>query len=849
MRLALPGPFLPLGLVLFLLLPSGAPLQDQTQVEAWIREGDQRIRAGQFDEARQILERAQVAASALKAELLETQARCALGDAQFHLAKYAEAERTLEQCLRTSEQLQYTYGVARGHLSLSATFELTGKAVESVDHARAAIVAFEQTSDRRGRALATLQLLRVTSTPEAERRPLYERTIEDARAAGDLSLEGSALHAWGDRLFSNARYEEAFEKLQDASRAYEAVSASVALGTVHNSLGRLYRVHGRFDEALKSQLKALELHQSGNNPFLLLQSLNAVGAVYGYMGDPRALEYQEKALVLAERTSSPRIQDFVRANLASLLLQKGDYARAATTLEGVIERKLDAYLSIRYTSLAAARLGLGKPEAALEAAEKAVTVCRSGTNECITARSRRGETLMALGRDDEAIQEFRTALASIEEMRAKLLPADFLRQNFHAARENVYSSAIFLQVRQRHEREALETAEQARARAFLDLLASRDVTAPATPFVSADVAAAARRLNSTFLLYWVSDDAVYAWTVAADGSMTVRRTPVLRARLTELVRATRPAGQRWKQDTGAWRQLHELLIAPIRASLPKRAGALVTIVPHGPLLNLSFAALRDARGRYLLEDYTLHYVPAAAVLDFTGRRALSTDMARSALIVADPQLPARSQLALPLQRLPGARDEGRSIASLLPRARRVVLEDAGATESGIRMAATQKSIVHFATHAVLRDDDPFASFLALAAPKDKTDDGRLTAAEIYRWKLDADLVMLSACQSGNGMVTGDGIATFARAFLYAGTSSLVVSLWDVADEPSNRLVPSFYRTWLGGATKASALRSAQLRLLRDLRANVVEVRTAAGPVSIPEHPVFWAGFALIGEPK
>jgi len=849
MRLALPVPFLRLGLVLPLLLPSGASLQDQTQVEAWIREGDQRIRAGQFDEARQILERAQLAATALKSELLETQARCALGDAQFHLAKYAEAERTLEQCLRTSEQLQYTYGVARGHLSLSATFELTGKAAESVDHAKAAIVAFEETGDRRGRALATLQLLRVTSTPEAERRLLYERTIEDARAAGDVYVEGSASHAWGDRLFSNARYEEAFEKLQDASRAYEAAGASVALGTVHNSLGRLYRVHGRFDEALKSQLKALELHQSSNDHFALLQSLNAVGAVYGYLGDPRALEYQERALVLAERTSSPRIQDFVRANLANLLLRKGDYARAATILEGVIERNLDVYLSVRYSGLAAARLGLGKPEAALEAAEKAVNVCRPGTYECIAARSRRGETLMALGRDVDAIQEFRTALASIEERRAKLLPADFLRQNFHAAQEGVYSDAISVQVRQRQEREALETAEQARARAFLDLLASRDVAAPATPSVSADVAAAARRLDSTFLLYWVADDAVYAWVVAADGSMTVRRTPVLRARLAELVRATRPAGQRWKQDTGAWRQLHELLIAPIRASLPRRAGALVTIVPHGPLLNLSFAALKDARGRYLLEDYTLHYVPAAAVLDFTGRRASPTATARSALIVADPHLPARSQLDLPLQRLPGARDEGRSIASLLPRARRVVLEDAGATESGIRVAATQKSIVHFATHAVLRDDDPFASFLALAAPKDKTDDGRLTAAEIYRWKLDADLVMLSACKSGDGMVTGDGIATFARAFLYAGASSLVVSLWDVADEPSSRLAPAFYRNWLGGVTKASALRSAQLRLLRDLRANAIEVRTAAGPVLIPEHPVFWAGFALIGEPK
>jgi len=74
------------------------------------------------------------------------------------------------------------------------------------------------------------------------------------------------------------------------------------------------------------------------------------------------------------------------------------------------------------------------------------------------------------------------------------------------------------------------------------------------------------------------------------------------------------------------------------------------------------------------------------------------------------------------------------------------------------------------------------------------------------------------------------------------------SLWDVADEPTNRLIPDFYRAWLGGASKARALRTAQLRLLADLRAGRVRVETVAGPVVIPEQPIFWAGFALFGEP-
>jgi CHAT domain-containing protein len=110
-------------------------------------------------------------------------------------------------------------------------------------------------------------------------------------------------------------------------------------------------------------------------------------------------------------------------------------------------------------------------------------------------------------------------------------------------------------------------------------------------------------------------------------------------------------------------------------------------------------------------------------------------------------------------------------------------------------------------------------------------------------------VVLSACRSGGGLITGDGIAGLARAFFYAGAPSLVVSVWDVADAPTSRLIPAFYRVWLGGADKARALRTAQLALIHDLRAGRVTVASAAGPLVIPEDPAFWAGFVLLGEPE
>jgi CHAT domain-containing protein len=98
-------------------------------------------------------------------------------------------------------------------------------------------------------------------------------------------------------------------------------------------------------------------------------------------------------------------------------------------------------------------------------------------------------------------------------------------------------------------------------------------------------------------------------------------------------------------------------------------------------------------------------------------------------------------------------------------------------------------------------------------------------------------------------MSGDGIATFARAFIYAGSPSVVASVWDVPDQATTTLVASFYRAWLGGASKSRALRAAQLQMLHNLRAGRVTATTAAGPIVLPDHPNFWAGFVLVGEPE
>jgi CHAT domain-containing protein/tetratricopeptide (TPR) repeat protein len=880
-----------------------------------------------------IYERALSGAIERGLEPQEARARHGMARVLYYRTQYTAAREHALKAAEIYERFGSPSEIGRIQNFLSAVEDLSGRRAEARSHSTRAVEAYESSDDLGGRAAATLQFLRVSTLDVDAERRMYGKAAADARAAGNIALEGTILHSLGDHLFTANLFEEALDALLQAESLLLGTPDFLELGTIYNSIGRVYRAHGRFDEALRFQLKALALHEKGGSAFEVIQSLNAVATVYERLDDWRnARNYYERALALAEKSSSQRIQDFLRANLSVVLINDGQPERAASELEQVLAHGLDAYPGRRQRTLALAYSRMGRPRDALNAAMKAVELCTGDEASCIEALGRRAAVHAELGDAASALVDLNAALDFLEGLRIRLVPSDFFKQDFHHAQEYIYSQTIALQVREKQEQQALETAELARARAFVDLLASRDVqvkerdrpmiaalrnegivipprgdaplstaaraptltlrgqrasaapsaAAPAardlelrsfaiaTPSAAADLVASAKRLKSTLVVYWVGEDELFIWAVLPNGDIHTRRLPVMRARLLELIRETAPFAEhsagadaaravvtrgdstipvRTAKPT-AWRALYDLLIQPVRGVLPKAPGALLTIVPQGPLLNVSFAALQNAQGRYLLEDYALHYAPAGAVLQFTAPKKRADARTGPMLLVADPALPKVSSLDRRLPRLPGARGEAAQIARLVPASRLTMLQDTSATEARARDAASGKAVLHFATHAIVRDDDPFASYLALGPSAiGGGTDGLLTSQEVYGLDLNADLVVLSACRSTGGSVTGDGISAFARAFIYAGTASLVASLWDVADEPTSRLLPDFYRSWLGGASKSRALRAAQLRLLRDLRAGRVHINTAAGEVAIPEHPVFWAGFALFGEPE
>jgi CHAT domain-containing protein len=240
------------------------------------------------------------------------------------------------------------------------------------------------------------------------------------------------------------------------------------------------------------------------------------------------------------------------------------------------------------------------------------------------------------------------------------------------------------------------------------------------------------------------------------------------------------------------------------------------------------AALLAPSGRYAVEDYRLRVTPAIALLV----RPSSTSVTGPAIIAGAPTgsgLPA----------LPGAEREVQGVRAILGGDPRMFTGPRLLSES-LTAEAPKARLLHLATHAVIDETQPLASYLALAGRS------RLTTEAIYRWRMQADLVMLSACRGASGRVAADGLLGFPRAFLYAGAASVVAPLADIPDETTVRLVEEFYRHYAKGRGKAESLRAAQLKLLADLRAGRVHVTTPAGSMALPEHPGLWAAFVLMG---
>ncbi len=297
------------------------------------------------------------------------------------------------------------------------------------------------------------------------------------------------------------------------------------------------------------------------------------------------------------------------------------------------------------------------------------------------------------------------------------------------------------------------------------------------------------------------------------------------------------------------------LVFPLEGDFPPEIDRLI-IIPDGILDYLPFETLRmNAGGNvgYLLEKYRISYCPSSAALlllrqePTTGRRA-KTLLAFGAPFYGQPghsergpETNARGIMTesylgqdITLASLPFSKEEVLKIAGLFPAHQADLFLGKQATETTLKkLPLDDYRIIHFACHAFLDDKLPFRSALVLSREADEEEDGFLQVREIYGLKMDADLVVLSACQTGNGALEqAEGLVGLTRSFFHAGANAVLSTIWAINDQTTALLMERFYSCLAQGLDKSSALREAKLSLLR----------------SPHSHPYYWGGFLLSGDP-
>ena len=802
-------------------------------------------------------------------ERAEALRRLALAD-NFSL-RYDAARQKLDEAVSVFRRFGVARGEAQALNQLGFTFIASGRRDEAEPPLRRALDLARTIGDPQ-LLISVYENLAYSAEPGPEKDRLRDEALALVRSTPNArAAECSLLHQWGDEQFVLGRYDQAFRTITEAAACFDEVGDRSRLGRAYVSLGRVYRAHGRLDLALEQYERALGLQQAAGDQLAAVQSLNAIAVTYGYMGRyDEGLARLNEALDLARKIGSDRNVDFLRGNIAGIYNALGRYKEAAATLEETLASRAGENRLPRLTQLTNSYVGLGLEARALETAEQAVALSKGmPPDDVAAALAARAWAFQALGRFSAASTDLNGAMAAVEDLRVHTIPDDFLKRGFGQRYQWVFAASISLLQAQGRTREAIETAERARARAFLDLLASRQNTDEATtkprrgaaPATFAEMVATAARLRSTVVAYWVSDTESFVWLVSPDGRLATARIAVTAADLVSLVRDATGAGQVTPgllvgagRGARPWRALYQLLLGPVRQHLPTAAGSRLTIVPHGPLFGLPFAALRDPADRYLIETYDIHYVAAIGALS----SAPPARRPATALLVGDPSPDASRDRVLALPALPWAGREVAAIATMMTSLRPTVLTGSAATEAGVRQGLAGKSLLHFATHGIVQNEERLSSYLALSGSQppegrmgDALTDGRLTADETYDLDLDAELIVLSGCRTALGPIMGDGVIGFTRGFLAAGASSVVATMWDVPDQTSFEVMRAFYRALVGTGSapnravgKSRSLRQAQLTVLRALRTGKIQVNG----VTLPESPRLWAGYVLVGEP-
>lgn len=631
-----------------------------------------------------------------------------------------------------------------------------------------------------------------------------------------------AHHGLGAALVETGRFDEARTEITFARDHCRTAGNSVCAAYTDMVLCRLHTMLGDFAPA-RSACDAAAAEAAIDRDVIVMANLGwMVGTLESFVGRPAAsLAALQPAWTAAQTRGGEGLRPILAQLIVDALIRLNRLDEAEVWQRGLDQALKDGSIPFPFGPQIAMRRGqLAAARGRLDEAEAAFTI---GSRSLIHEMAIRGHLAVARtsglrGNLDGARQSLERAITRIEASRSSVSGSS-LRAAYLTLHANTYRALAGVRFDMAGSDAApamLEIAEAGRARALVDTLASAQVAGTAAPKLTAQELQALIGPDDVLVEYVSTENRLLAITMTRDRihalALPGAGTADELTKRVDFFSALVQEGDDASLERSAAR-LYEDLLAPALANVPASARTLI-IAADGPLHRLPFDAIGAPR---VIDRWNVVSVPSASVL---GRPA-GNERASGALIVA-----ASANVA-GLAPLTAAGEEADAIRA---RIGGEVTELSGtfATRDGvIRQPLDQFAVLHFASHAVVNEAHPLRSALMLSGP-----DGQWTAEEIYRRKLRADLVVLSACSTAAGAAeAGEGVMSLSRAFLSAGARATVATLWDVPDAPGPLFADVLYRRLAAGDTLGVAAAEAR----RELR------RRGAPPRA-------WAAYVVTGNP-
>ncbi len=787
-----------------------------------------------------------------------------IGGVHLLLGQFREALGYYRQALAISERLKSATSMSQDNGNVALCLLGLGDTEEAIQHFDRAIDLAKQAGMRQDQAYWMRQ-----KGNGLIRQGHYDRGLASHRAAlavyEDLGAQpelAEALHDTGDLYLLLGDPESAEQAFTRALALAREVGLSRGITLNLTALGDLEFRRKRFDGATGLYQQARDRSAAAGERQLQAQSLLRLAQVHReQLKLPQAVTEADEALAIARDTGARPVEAEALVSLAETRRRLGQSSAALTDFKAAeaalgSTRDPDVLWRIHF-GRARTQEALGDAQAALASLVAAVTVIESVRDQLQEPRFRAGfvddkyDVYVELVRLQLQLGLTSDAFSTAERLRARsfaeqlggrspLLLTDADRRKEAELQERIRqlqralvdedsdgAAAHSQRARSRFSQELLRAEQEYQA--FLDDHAAAPPTVrPTDPRSTVPNLQARLQADEALIEYVVGPDRLTAFVVTSrniSASTMAVRSVDLEARialLRDLVQRT--GDDRWMKPAAS---LSAVLLKPLDERASELRGIRrLYIVPHQALNSLPFALLPlgATDGKTLLLDrYAIAYLPAAASLQPDARTAPAV---RSLLAMA----PARSRLRY-------APEEARSIDALFAPHSRLLI-GTGATESQFKKLASGYTVLHLATHGVFNKSNPLLSGLELEA--DAQNDGLLQVHEVLGLRFQASLVTLSACETalGSGYFSetpaADEFVGMTRAFLAAGTTAVLATLWDVDDRASLTVMQQFYERLqrsADGTNAGGALAEAQ----RQLRAS----KTLG-------HPHYWAPFVMVG---